>query len=223
MVFDSTAYLAGKFSELHNIKFYEAQQNEAFQMMLTILGNFRVEPGEIKIVKEKDCFGKKAACDSLVFSPFFDESTFICKSFSIDANGGISIDGSKSNTVIKMDNYSWGTIKMLVTSGENAGYYIIKSARELIYYNMVAIKCLKEKYNITGNELMNMDDNDLLTYGFRPDNVVDSDLYVREFDYGTRTTITYLMRYLIHDYDSEKSNGFLRNFDLGEEKEKRKK
>ena len=168
MKFDSKSYLYGECCRV----FRSAMSSDdcGFKLIDKLLGDYKIEPGEIKSRIGKELFDREIS-----FVPVILDTpiTMQCGEFNFDCYSNYSLNVSTSNSKISISNMHNGLIYYII--GES-GYYSEEYGGELYYYDYKTVDCLRKKYNLKLEEIAGLKASKLKSLGFDPDKIIKLDM-----------------------------------------------
>ena len=204
MIFDSKSYLYGEYCRV--IKSFN-DSDDLFDEMVERLGDFRIYPGSITPINDE-----KTKEKAIEFIPTIMDANISVEKYRLNHIGRYNIEARTPYSKISIDNSHAGVIY----NGEGkAGYYSIEVGFTVdpcvYYYDLDAVNCLREKYNLSNDDIAKLKSRELKNLGFEPDNK-----YRYNVDKAEETGK--MSRYLLHDYN-DNINGFLEAyFDYNDKK-----
>ena len=179
MKYDSKQYLYNKLLE-HHIG------DETIHTLLKIFGdNFYIKPGSLNIYYEDDVTTPIVRCNN--FS--FENHDLIC--YEIDIIGyytKVKIIGQFGTLPIRITLYPIISkekinFDLTIIDSEKKGLYMFDSNRiigysnnhptNISYYDLEAYKCLRENYNFSDNQLLEIDEKAISKLGIEPDEIIN--------------------------------------------------
>ncbi len=203
MKFDSKSYLYGVYCNVFK-SFNDS--DELFNDMTEILGDFMIYPGSIKEFNDD-----KTRERGIEFIPTIMDADINIEKYRLNVLGRYNIEARTPYSKISAGDMHTGVIY----NGEGkSGYYSVELHLVVnpcvYYYDMDTVECLRDKYNLSNDDIAKLTSRQLLNLGFKPDD---------KFNYSVEKAGPVDLdvdHYLLHDYNDNIDEFLNRFFDYDE-------